>query len=644
MHAILQDCRQGKLLSRGSALSLVDAEGDDLQALLATAAELRDRYKGRTVTYSPKIFVPLTNLCRDFCGYCTFRKAPDEPGAKTMRLDEVLRSVRQGKALGCTEVLFSLGDKPEAIYPEMKQFLTERGHQRTLDYLVEACRVVLEETGLLPHSNPGVMGRGDLQRLKEFNPSMGLMLESVSERLLLAGAAHDNAPDKKPAVRLRTLELAGELRIPFTTGILIGIGENWPERIDSLLAIRELHERYGHIQEVIVQNFRAKSTTPMRGHPDATQNDMVKTIALARLILGGGMNIQAPPNLTPDGYELYLDAGINDWGGVSPLTPDFINPEAPWPALRLLQEKSAQAGFELKARLPIYPEYIRQGDKYLPARVRSYIEPLCDADGLVKNGGPLGNAPVVQHSITPPSARAFLMLVVLTGGTGGAKLIEGLAAEIDPAELTIICNTGDDAVFHGLYVSPDIDTITYTLAGLSDNEKGWGIHGDTFTTLEQLRRFGNDAWFNLGDKDLATHITRTKLLNEGLKLCEVTERIRRQLGVQSRILPMSDERVETRVQTPQGEISFQEFFVKERWAREVNSVRFVGAEQAQPAPGVLDAIHRAQAIVVCPSNPITSIGPILAVPGIRSALKQVQRSGGRCESDYRWRGDFRPGA
>ena len=258
------------------------------------------------MTFSPKVFVPLTNLCRDFCGYCTFRKAPGEPGAKTMTLDEVLRVVRQGKAMGCTEVLLSLGDKPEAIYPEMKQFLTDHGHQRTLDYLHEACRVVLEETGLLPHANAGVMGRGDLQRLKEVNPSMGLMLESVSERLMLAGAAHDNAPDKKPAVRLRTLELAGELRIPFTTGILIGIGEDWPERIDSLLAIRELHERYGHIQEVIVQNFRAKPTIPMRAHPDATQDDMIKTIALARLILGGAMNIQAPPNLTPDGYELYL--------------------------------------------------------------------------------------------------------------------------------------------------------------------------------------------------------------------------------------------------------------------------------------------------------------------------------------------------
>jgi LPPG:FO 2-phospho-L-lactate transferase len=215
------------------------------------------------------------------------------------------------------------------------------------------------------------------------------------------------------------------------------------------------------------------------------------------------------------------------------------------------------------------------------------------------------------------------MLVVLTGGTGGAKLIEGLAAEINPAELAIICNTGDDAVFHGLYVSPDIDTITYTLAGLSDSEKGWGIRGDTFTALEQLRRLGNDAWFNLGDKDLATHITRTQLLNEGIKLSEVTERLCRQLGVQSRILPMSDDRVETRVQTPQGELSFQEFFVKERWAREVTSVHFVGAEQAQPAPGLLDIIQSAEAIIVCPSNPITSIGPIVAVPGIRSAVKQV---------------------
>lgn len=398
---VLKDCSRGKLLSRADALTLAAARGDELKALLAVAAQLRDQHKARVVTFSPKVFVPLTNLCRDFCGYCTFRKAPEETGAKTMTLDEVLRVVRQGKLLGCTEVLFSLGDKPEAVYPEMKQFLAERGHQRTLDYLHEACRVVLEETELLPHANPGVMGKGDLQRLKAVNASMGLMLESVSERLLLPGAAHDNAPDKRPAVRLKTLEEAGKLGIPFTTGILIGIGENWQERIDSLMAIRGLHEHYAHIQEVIVQNFRAKPTIPMHAHPDATRDDMLKTIALARLILGGEMNIQAPPNLTPDGYELYLEAGINDWGGVSPLTPDFINPEAPWPALRLLQEKSAKAGFELKARLPIYPEFIRQADKFLAPSLFPYVEQLCDADGLVRNNGPLGNLPIRHHSNTP---------------------------------------------------------------------------------------------------------------------------------------------------------------------------------------------------------------------------------------------------
>ncbi len=402
---MLNDYLDGKQPSRADALALVAAEGDELQGLLTTAAQLRDRHKGRIVTFSPKVFVPLTNLCRDFCGYCTFRKAPDEPGGKTMTLEEVLRVVNQGKRLGCTEVLFSLGDKPEAIYPEMKQFLAARGHQRTLDYLYEACRVVLEETGMLPHANPGVMGKADLQRLKEVNVSMGLMLESVSERLLLPGGAHDDAPDKKPAVRLRTLATAGKLRIPFTTGILIGIGEDWEERIDSLLAIRELHQRYGHIQEVIVQNFRAKPTIPMRAHPDATRDDMRKTIALARLILGGEMNIQAPPNLTPDGYELYLEAGINDWGGVSPLTPDFINPEAPWPALWLLQEKSAQAGCDLKARLPIYPEFIRQAEKFIAPSVLPFIERLCGADGLVKDNGPL-RLPTLDSntaSLTGPS-------------------------------------------------------------------------------------------------------------------------------------------------------------------------------------------------------------------------------------------------
>jgi 7,8-didemethyl-8-hydroxy-5-deazariboflavin synthase CofG subunit len=396
MRQALKDCLQGKLLDRSEALALCNASPDELRELVATAAQLRDLHKGRVVTFSPKVFVPLTNLCRDFCGYCTFRKAPEEHGARTMSLEEVVRLVRQGKLLGCTEVLFSLGDKPEAIYPQMKAFLAGLGFRRTLDYLYQACRAVLEETELLPHANPGVMGKGDLQRLKQVNASMGLMLESTSERLLSSGGAHDNAPDKKPSVRLRTLEQAGKLRIPFTTGILIGIGETWEERIDSLFAIRAIHERYGHIQEVIIQNFRAKPTIPMRLHPDATPPDMLKTIALARLIFGGVMNIQAPPNLTPDGYELYLEAGINDWGGVSPLTPDFINPEAPWPALQRLHEKSAGAGFELRARLPIYPEYIEQGEKFLSPGILPYVAELCGEDGLVKNNGPLGGGAETQ--------------------------------------------------------------------------------------------------------------------------------------------------------------------------------------------------------------------------------------------------------
>lgn len=390
MDALLKDCLDGKLLTRAGALKWIGAEGEQLKELLAAAAALRDMHKGRVVTYSPKVFVPLTNLCRDFCGYCTFRKAPGEPGAKTMTFDEVLAVVREGRRLGCTEVLFSLGDKPEAIYPEMARFLTARGYRRTLDYLFDACRITLEETELLPHSNPGVMGTRDLHRLKQCNASVGLMLESVSERLLAPGGAHENAPDKRPALRLRTIAEAGKLRFPFTTGILIGIGESWAERIDSLCAIRDLHQQYGHIQEVIVQNFRAKPTIPMRLHPDAAYDDMVKTIALARLILGGEMNIQAPPNLTPHGYELYLEAGINDWGGVSPLTPDFINPEAPWPALRTLKEKSAQAGFTLKARLPVYPEYIRQGNKFLSPAVLACVEKLSGADYLARDGGPLG--------------------------------------------------------------------------------------------------------------------------------------------------------------------------------------------------------------------------------------------------------------
>ena len=387
MRQILQDCLDGKPLERSEASLLAAADGEVFSHILATAAELRDRHKGRVVTYSPKIFVPLTNLCRDFCGYCTFRKAPQEGGAKTLTIDEVLGIVNRGKQLGCTEVLFSLGDKPEALYPEMKEFLRGLGFKRTIDYLWEACRVVLVETGMLPHSNPGIMGRSDLRKLREVNVSLGLMLESTSPRLSSPWGPHANAPDKKPELRLRTLRQAGELRIPFTTGILIGIGESWRDRIESLFTIRDRHQRYGHVQEVIIQNFRSKAGIPMFDHPEPSHGEMLKTIALARLIFGGEMNLQAPPNLNQDNYQDYIGAGINDWGGVSPLTPDFINPEAPWPELAVLSRKTAEAGYVLKPRLPLYPEFILNRDDFVSPSLLPYLEKRCGGDGLVRNDG-----------------------------------------------------------------------------------------------------------------------------------------------------------------------------------------------------------------------------------------------------------------
>src|SRR5881396_401368 len=298
------------MLSHGEACALIETPATALDELLARAAEVRDRGRGRTVTFSAKVFVPLTTLCRDYCGYCTFRRDPGEPGAHTMTPDEVVALAQAGGRLGAKEALFSLGDRPEAIFPAHREFLRRHGHRTTLSYLRAVCATVLAESPLLPHANPGLMGERDLAALREVNVSMGLMLETVSERLLAAGGAHHQAPDKVPARRLRTIALAGKLGIPFTTGILIGIGETHAERVASLLAIRELHERSGHIQEVIIQNFRAKPSIPMRGWPEPGPEDLLRTVAVARLLLGPAMNIQAPPNLSADGYERLPAAGL----------------------------------------------------------------------------------------------------------------------------------------------------------------------------------------------------------------------------------------------------------------------------------------------------------------------------------------------
>jgi len=355
----LLDCLRNTLdrqsLSPQIACELLRCDDEVLPELLAAARVLKEQFHPGVITYSRKIFLPLTNLCRDYCGYCTYRRDPDEPGAHTMTPEEVLSVAQQGEKLGCTEALFSLGDRPEAIFPEMRETLRRLGYRSTLHYLEAMCELVLRETRLLPHANPGLLSANWIDRLRASNPSLGLMLESTSTNLA-AAHPHDRTPDKLPALRLKTIEEAGRLGVPFTTGILIGIGETMEDRVESLLAIRHLHERFGHIQEVIIQNFRAKPRIPMASWRQPDTGDMLRTIAVARLLLRD-MNIQAPPNLTAPGYERLLDAGINDWGGVSPLTPDFINPEAPWPHLHDLQHRTEVAGQRLVQRLPVYPEF-----------------------------------------------------------------------------------------------------------------------------------------------------------------------------------------------------------------------------------------------------------------------------------------------
>jgi 7,8-didemethyl-8-hydroxy-5-deazariboflavin synthase CofG subunit len=367
----------GQPISPDFAVRLIRSSDSELPQLLAAAQQVRERHKGRIISYSRKVFLPLTNLCRDFCGYCTFRRDPGQPGAHTMTPDEVLDIAHRGEALGCTEALFSLGDKPEAIFPEMQETLRHLGYRSTLHYLEAMCDLVLRETNLIPHANPGLMSFEWLRRLREVSPSIGLMLESTHASL----AAHaDRTPDKDPAKRLTVVEDAGKLGIPFTTGILIGIGENLEDRVDSLFAIESLHRKYGHIQEVIIQNFRAKPAIPMANHAEPTIDDMLRTLAVARLILGD-MNIQAPPNLSSSDYPRLLGGGINDWGGISPVTPDYINPEAPWPHLAALQENTEAAGFTLKQRLPVYPDFLDTARTNSP-QAANHFRNLADLQGF----------------------------------------------------------------------------------------------------------------------------------------------------------------------------------------------------------------------------------------------------------------------
>ena len=384
---ILDRALADERLDAADGYRLIHADATELTSMMAAASELRDRGHGRTVTYSRKVFIPLTNLCRQKCGYCTFARGPKDPIAHTMSPDEVLAVARAGARQGCKEALFSLGERPEEVYDFVRDDLARYGHTTTSSYVREMAGLVLRETGLQPHINQGLMERDEIVSLREVSASMGMMLEVVSMRLHEKGGAHWNCPGKIPEERLRTMRIAGEEKVAWTTGILIGIGETREERVDSLLAIRDLHDEYRHIQEVIVQNFRVKDDIAMRHRDEPSVFEMLRTIATARLLLGPEMNIQAPPNLTPDAHGMYLLAGINDWGGISPVTKDHINPERPWPNIADMREMCADAGFDLRERFGIYPEYVRGDTGYegfVPDAIRARIAALADSDGFVK--------------------------------------------------------------------------------------------------------------------------------------------------------------------------------------------------------------------------------------------------------------------
>ena len=375
-------------LSVQAAVELARSLKDDLifDALLEAALESKIRGKGRTVSVSKNVFIPLTNLCRDRCAYCTFSKTPDSAEAKTYTLSEVASVAEGGRKTGCIEALFCLGDKPEVAYRSHREWLSKRGYETTTDHLIAGCETAFE-VGLLPHTNAGILTAEEMEALRPTNASMGLMLENISPRLREKGMPHQYAPDKDPEIRLRMHREAGELKIPFTSGVLIGIGEDENERAQTIAAIRELSDRYGHIQEVIIQPFHPKPDTPMRFVSTLEFKEIAGWIAISRLMLGSKANLQAPPNLAPEVLELLLRAGVSDWGGVSPVTVDFINPEAPWPVLKDLQDRTEQAGQELVFRLPVYPDHIARPEFFETAMLER-IKAFAGPDGYAKKEGP----------------------------------------------------------------------------------------------------------------------------------------------------------------------------------------------------------------------------------------------------------------
>ena len=419
-----------------------------LASLLANARQLARDAHGDRVSYSRKVFIPLTRLCRDVCHYCTFATTPNRLPAPYLTPDEVLSIARAGAAAGCNEALFTLGDKPELRYREAREALAGMGHESTIGYLEAMCELVLSKTGLLPHVNPGVMTRAEVERLRRVSVSQGLMVESSAQRLCERGGVHFGSPDKEPRVRLETIRFAGELAVPFTTGILIGIGETRAERIDALERIQELHERYGHIQEVIIQNFRAKPGTKLAHAAEPALDELLWTIAVARHVFGPTMNIQAPPNLSAPDHGRLIEAGINDWGGVSPVTPDHVNPEAPWPEIEQLERDTAMAGAQLIERLAIYPQYAIDGARWLDPGLRARVLDAMDAEGYARDGswrpGELGIPPSLPQRRS--SQRSEALARILDGATLGKRLdadsiVRLFAARGD--DFALVCEAAD---------------------------------------------------------------------------------------------------------------------------------------------------------------------------------------------------------
>ncbi|WP_313801899.1 5-amino-6-(D-ribitylamino)uracil--L-tyrosine 4-hydroxyphenyl transferase CofH [Sphingobium sp.] len=481
-----------------------------LPDLLAAASALRDEGHGRVQSWSRKVFIPLTQLCRNLCHYCTFSQPP-RPGENAyMTRDEVLAVARAGRAAGCTEALFTLGDKPELRFAAAREELARLGHSSTISYLIEMAALVRDETGLLPHINAGVMTREEMAALRRVSVSQGLMLESVSDRLCAKGGAHYRSPDKEPAARLETIRLAGELQIPFTTGILIGIGETRAERIEAIQAIRDLHARYGHIQEVIVQNFRAKERTVMANAPEPDMDELLWTISVARLILGPQMNIQAPPNLSAADFPRLMSAGINDWGGVSPVTPDHVNPEAPWPEVERLRMATEGEGRMLVARLPVYRAYAQDNGRWQDKAMIRYILAHADAEGFAREDR-WSPGIALEPRVTRPSTLPVdpMIAAIVNRATTGALLEEEEITTLFSAresDLEHICDSADalreqmmgDAITYVVNRNINYTNICAykcSFCAFSKGDKAEQLRGRPYDLdLEEVVRRTREAW------------------------------------------------------------------------------------------------------------------------------------------------------